>query len=301
MGVLGSALILMGISFYYGLAGTLEMGPLPAPYAFLPLIFLLSGFSVKSGILPFSLWIPELYETTNSSIGSFFSGVIAKGGILGIVLLIFKLVNISELMPVPVILALVSMTIANFSGFREKNLRRLLGFSSISHLSYIVLGISSLSEIGLLGSLFNVFNHAIVILILFFSIEFYEMNKKKMTILGIEGAFWESPVLGLFTIIGLIAAMGMPGTSVFFGEYMILLSWVEQPFVAFVMVLNLLLASAYYLKVIQSLIGEKNYGKIKLPLWGTLILLILSASILVLSIYPDLVISIINTQQFIRN
>ncbi len=177
MSGVGSLLLLYGISFVYGVTGGLHLfqiyryatsiltGSLSLPILIVSL--LLVGFGIKAAYFPFWTWLPDAHPAAPSPISALLSGIVIKAGILGIVrfALPFILINPSVYAPALMIIAILTMTIANMIALLQEDIKRLLAYSSIVNIGFILIGVTAAGygviEYGIASSLSHVFSHAL--------------------------------------------------------------------------------------------------------------------------------------------
>ena len=175
-GALSSAIIIYGMSLAYGITGSTNIGEVIQgfatleadllPIGLLAIGMLIAGFGFKMGLVPFHMWLPDTYEGSPPPITALLAAGTKKAGFaaaLRIIILGTVALNLDWTLALGVI-AIMTMTIGNIAAIMQKNLARMLAYSSIGHAGYILIGISiaPFSGLGLQASLFHILNHAVM-------------------------------------------------------------------------------------------------------------------------------------------
>ncbi len=266
-GALSSAIIVYGISISYGLTGSTNIGeviqgystldPSLLPLALLSVGMFIAGFGFKMGLVPFHQWLPDTYEGAPPPIAALLAAGTKKVGfaaairviVLGIVVL-----NLDWTLALG-ILAVMTMTIGNIAAIMQKNLTRMLAYSSIAHAGYILIGlaVSPYSSLGLQGSLYHILNHAVMKGMAFIAIAGIVTTLAVTHIDKLQGLGRRMPITALALVISLFALAGIPPLSGFWSKLMLFGSALDAgstiwwaPWLAIVGVLNSALSLAYY-------------------------------------------------------
>lgn len=293
---IGVALLFFSLSFLYSYTGGLSfknLAELQGKNLVLVFSFLTVSFLIEAVIVPFHFWAPKVYQTSSLFIVAFFASLLSKAGIFGI-LNSLSFIGPSIVNSPLTLLALISMTFANYLALIQKNLKRLFAFGSIAHLSFIVYALSLGTLLSLRASLFHVFNHSIITLGLFLSLD--SLSLEKFSLKSIHGIAKRFKIPNLSLLISSLAAGGMPPFNLFFSELMIVLSSIKKGLLlpTIFLVFNMFLALVVFLRVVHnSLKGkkEKEVGIAKPT--QKLALLIIDALILVVGIYPQLILGLL--------
>lgn len=219
------------------------------------LIGLLIAFGVKLPIFPFHSWMLRVHVEAPPSIVMLHSGVMLKMGAYGLLRFGVELfpTYVKEIATLLAILGLVNILYGAILAFRQRDLKRVLAYSSISHMGFILFGIASLNVIGLQGAVFQAVSHGFISALLFFIIAtLYERTKTTM-IDELGGLSQVMPILsGIFLAAGL-ALLGLPGMSGFISELLAFLGLFDRaPVIAVIGALGLILAAVYALRAVLS-------------------------------------------------
>ncbi len=263
LGGSASALILLGIAIFYHLTGTLNMadasgvlsgiGPDPA-VIFVGILFLV-GFSLKAAVMPFHAWLPDAHPSAPAPISAMLSGVVIK--VLGVYALVRIFFNVfgSALMPgllvTFLVLGTLSMVAGAFLALGQKDFKRLLAYSSISQIGYVLFAFGLGTPLGFLAGLFHLLNHAAFKSLLFLNsgAVVYATDNRDMERMG--GLSQRMPVTGATSLIASLSISGIPPLGGFWSKLLIVLAAVEckHYILAGVAVLTSIVTLAYYLKV----------------------------------------------------
>lgn len=303
MSAAGTATLLFAMSLLYGMTGTLNIAYLSASFAqsegtvwmYLILTMIIAGFGLQAGMAPLHMWLPDAHSVAPSPISAVLSGAMVKTAVYGLirVLMFVFPVMLGAWGITLAIFAVLTMFTGNLMALLQDDVKRLLAFSTIANMGYILLGLSIGSVRGLTGSLFHILNHAIVKSLLFLSAGSFVYRTKTRSLKELAGIGRSMPISsGLFAI-GLIALAGIPPLNFFWSELTIVTACVEADMLPFsiLMILNLALSAAYCLRMIQTIffrnptsISEKATEAPKIMLVATIILAILS---IVIGFYPS--------------
>jgi len=172
MSAAGGATILLAMSFLYGMTGTLNFANLgatlgsvvPNEWLYVTLTLVIVGFGVKAAIVPFHTWLPDAHPEAPAPISALLSGALVQTGayaLIRVLLVVFGSVQNAWQMTL-MVFAILTMFIGNLMALLQDDIKRLLAFSTIAQMGYILFGFSIASPQGLTGSLFHIMNHAII-------------------------------------------------------------------------------------------------------------------------------------------
>lgn len=232
--VFGASAALLGIFFmmYYGttldftVGGVLDAAKIAGNENLLLVVtfVMILGFSVKAGMFPMHAWLPTAHPVAPAPASAVLSGVITKMGVLGIIRVIFYLVGPELIRGTWVqyafmTLALITVFMGSLLALRENVLKKRLAYSSVSQVSYILFGISTLHPIGFVGALLHIVSHSLIKNTLFLSAGaiIHETGKTRADELTGIGKIMPR-VLGMFTIVSL-GLIGIPPTGGFISKW----------------------------------------------------------------------------------
>jgi NADH-quinone oxidoreductase subunit M len=252
------------------------------------------AFAVKTPIFPFHAWLPDAYTNAPSSVSLIIAGIMAKIGSYGFLRFLIPLFPTYsiEYAYIFAILSIISIIYGGFMAYVQDNFKRLIAFSSFSHMGFITLGIFSLNSYGINGASIQILNHGIIISALFLVSGFLYERFKTNSISELGGLAKTVPVLIVFFGLFMLSSVGLPGTNGFVGEFLILLGVSLKNFSwAIFAVLGMIVSVIYMLPAFQKISYlEIKFEKIKdlnIREWFTLTPLIIL--IFSIGIYPNFI------------
>jgi NADH-quinone oxidoreductase subunit M len=264
--LIGSAMMLAGFLSVYFTCGSLDMTELYSKLAsakpFIPFaamfFLLIFGFAIKLPVFPLHTWLPDAHTDAPTAVSVILAGALLKMGGYGMIRLVSILPEMAKLYaPVMVALAIIGIVYGAAVTLRQTDLKRLIAYSSVSHMAYVLLGIFALNEISLTGASLQMFSHGIVTGLLFamVGLVYEKTHERNLTTLG--GLARQMPlIVVLFTIAGL-ASLGLPGTSGFAAEFITFVGSFSSKMVAGIQIytvvgiLGVVLAAGYILWMLQ--------------------------------------------------
>jgi len=194
-------------------------------------IFVMVGYGTKAGLAPMHTWLPDAHSQALSPISGLLSGVLLKTSIYAILrytMIANRCLGISFSSHLFLLFGLLSMALAAGLILVQRDLKRLLAYSSIEHVGIIVFGLGIGGPLGLYGALLHIFNHAVTKSFLFFGAGNLVNTYGSHNIRNMKGALKVIPFTGGMVLIGIFALAGFPPFSIFYSEIMILMSTFNQ-------------------------------------------------------------------------
>jgi len=233
----GSVLMLVGILWLYGLTGTFSvpelMGKAPiAAQAHAVALFLLFGvaFAIKVPMFPFHTWLPDAHTEAPTAGSILLAGVLLKMGVYGFIRFCvpFFPVAAGVLSPYMVWLAIVGILYGGACALVQTDIKRLVAYSSVSHLGFVMLGLFVWNVQGMQGAVLQMVNHGVSTGALFFLVgALYERRHTRMV--SDYGGLWDSmPVLSRIFLVVALSSIGLPGLNGFVGEFLVLIGAAES-------------------------------------------------------------------------
>lgn len=312
IGSLGSTLILVGTALLYAQTATLNIAQISAflynnytPVTILALAFMLSGYGVKAFLVPCHTWPPDAHMSAPSSISMILSGVMSKTGIYGLVRLLFMIfysVGVNNIKLLIIIWGVITMIVGASMAVIQKDFKRLLAFSSVSQIGYIItafgVGLSSKGTsgvLGTLGGLYHMLNHATFKCLLFMCAGAVLYSTGITDISKLGGLSKKMPFTTIIFLIGAFAISGIPPFNGFVSKWIIYQATYEDGY-AWVTIIALVISVftlAYMMKVAQSVFfGEipKELENIKeVPLSMKIPMVILGTAALIEGLFPTVI------------
>ena len=286
-GALSSAIIIYGISLAYGITGSTNIGEVIQgfmvldanliPIGLLAVGMFIAGFGFKMGLVPFHMWLPDTYEGAPPTIATLLAAGTKKAGFaaaLRVIVMGTVALSLDWTLALGII-AVMTMTVGNIAAIMQKNLARMLAYSSIGHAGYILIGLSiaPFSTIGLQGSMFHILNHAVMKGAAFIAVAGIVTALAITHVDNLKGLARRMPITSLGLVISLLALAGVPPLSGFWSKLMLFGAAIDSgtvvwwgPWLAVAGVLNSALSLAYYGWIIRKMYfeGEKE-KRIKEP------------------------------------
>jgi len=287
-GALSSGILVLAIGFVYGITGTTNIGEsIKAlvildqnliPVGLVATALFIAGFGFKMGLVPFHMWIPDAYEGSPTTIGALLSAGTKKAGFaaaIRVVVLGMFALNLDWTITLA-ILAVFTMTIGNFGALIQRSLPRILAYSSIAQAGYILIGmaVAPYSDQALPGSLFQIFNHAIMKSTGFIAAAAVATALASYGLEKYRGLGYRMPITAIALTISLLALAGVPPLNGFWGKLVIFGAAINSsayvwwgPYLAIAGVLNSALSLGYYAWIIRKMYMENgpDMSKVKEP------------------------------------
>jgi NADH-quinone oxidoreductase subunit N len=269
-GMIASSVLLYGIVLIYGVAGSADLAEVASafagqlsPVALLGLVLLVSGFAFKVSAAPFHFWTPDAYQGAPTSAAAFLS-VAPKAAIFAILLRIL-LEGMPAAAPtwaaVMAVLAIVTMFVGNLFALRQRNVRRMLAYSSVAHSGYILAAFAALQGAGVERAVQAILiysaAYAVMNLGAFFVIDLVGEDGKSY-----NGLFWARPGVAVSMAVFMAALVGIPPLSGFWGKAWIILAGAQTGSTVAILavaalVVNSVLSVPYYFGIIRNMFFEE--------------------------------------------
>ena len=189
-------------------------------------IFILVGYGTKAGLAPMHTWLPDAHSQAVAPISALLSGVLLKTALYAILrfgLIVINGVGFSYFGNLLVLFGIISLVISGGFILVQKDLKRLLAYSSIEHMGIISIGFGLGTPLTIAGALLHVFNHAVTKSFMFFGAGNIVSTYKKHNIKALRGVIKTLPFTGIMTLLGMFALTGFPPFSIFVSEILIIL------------------------------------------------------------------------------
>jgi len=272
MGGVGLSFFLLGVGFLYAMTGTLDIfhiaEKLPAVFnsstrmVLMSFVLIATGMGIKIAVFPLHGWLPDAHSMAPSPVSALLSGVTVKIGIYCLIRVVytvfsaemFFLINSHNIL---MVLGVVSLLFGASMALAQKDLKRLLAYSTINQLGIVLIGLGIGTELGLTGALFHILNHAIMKSTLFFCAGIMIAETGTREVQGLNGFGRQQPVITFAFIIASLGMIGIPPINGFTSKWLICLAAVEAGYVVLVAIILMAsaIAAAYYFRVIQVLLS----------------------------------------------
>jgi multicomponent Na+:H+ antiporter subunit D len=239
MGSIGSLFILMGITFLYAHASTLNMADMASRLGSLyhgrivasaAMVLFLVGFGFKSALVPFHAWLPDAHPSAPAPISAMLSGVLIKSlGVYAICRLAFNVFGIDpDVQSILMALGALSMAVGVVLALYQWDMKRLLAYHSISQIGYIVLGLGIGTPLGIMGGLLHLFNHSVFKSLLFLNSGAVEYSVGSRNLKEMGGLSQRMPVTSWTTLSASMSISGVPPFAGFWSKLLIIMACVQE-------------------------------------------------------------------------
>lgn len=267
-GAFSSALMVYGISLYFGATGTTKLvatGAAPGPMLVLGLVLVLLGFAFKASLAPMHFWVPDAYEGAPTPVTTFLS-IAPKIATLGVLVRVFGVLFPApawELSSLLALMAVLTMTIGNFTAIFQDDVKRLLAYSSIAQAGYLLIGLVSGNAMGQQGVLLYAFTYVAMNLGCFAVAQAVGQSAGHYGLSAFDGLSKRSFGLSLAMAFCLLSLAGIPPFAGFIGKTYIFASAVkaDMMWLAVVGVLNSVVSVYYYFKIAQRMFLRDAAGE----------------------------------------
>lgn len=302
LGAIASGSLLYGISWIYGITGSLQFDEIASVLEntdvnqmglWFGMVFMLVGIAFKFGAVPFHMWLPDVYQGARTPVALY----IASAPKLAAFALIFRVLvdGLGDLHPVwqdmVMILAVLSLLVGNIVAIAQTNIKRMLGYSAIAHVGFILLGIFTGTEQGYSASLFYTLTYVIMAagafgIVILLSRQGFEAE----SLTDFKGLNARSPWFALMMLFFMFGMAGVPPWIGFFGKLNVISAVLDAgfPALAVLMVLASVIGAYYYLRVIWYMYFDKATDRSVFQVQSDmrLVLSLNGVSVLVLGIIP---------------
>ncbi|WP_197378378.1 Na+/H+ antiporter subunit D [Mycolicibacterium mengxianglii] len=227
--MVSSLIFLLGLALVYAATGTLNMAELAlrlddisAGTRSALFAVLLVAFGIKAAVFPLSTWLPDSYPTAPAPVTAVFAGLLTKVGVYAIIRAHSLLFPNGGMDPLLLVAALLTMLIGILGAVAQSDIKRLLSFTLVSHIGYMVFGIALSSQLGMSGAIYYVAHHIIVQTTLFLVVGLIERQAGASTLRRLGGLATASPLLAFVFIVPALNLGGIPPFSGFIGKVALL-------------------------------------------------------------------------------
>lgn len=302
LGALASGMLLYGMSMIYGMTGALNIadinGSLLAagrmhPVLTLGLVFVVAGLAFKLGAVPFQMWVPDVYQGSPTAV------TMLIGSVPKLAAFAFVIRMLVQALPTLVIdwqqmllfMAVLSIFIGNITAIAQTNIKRMLAYSTISHIGFLLFGLMSASGNGFVFSLFYLASYVLMTLaafgmILLLSRKGFEAEE----LTDFKGLNQRSPWYAFLMLIVMFSMAGVPPTLGFYAKFSVLQAALQAGFIWYVVfaVVMACIGAFYYLRVVKLIYFDEptDMSPIKAPLDMRIIISVNALALLVIGLMP---------------
>ena len=316
IGALSSAFMVFGIALIWGTTGQMNFTELAAVAPqfidnkiFLTgVLFLLAGLGFKISMVPFQIWVPDVYQGAPTPTTAFLAvGSKAAGFVLLLRVLFAAIPAVTaHWTDFLIIISGITILYGNLCALPQRNLKRLLGYSSISHAGYLLLGVAAISATGQSAVMYYLAGYLFTTVAAFTVIALVMQHLETEDISGLAGLNQRSPVLAATMMLSMASLAGVPPLAGFFGKFLLLKAVIQQGFatgnhgyfcLTFVALAGVLISFYYYFGVIRAIYWSKDAKDLSpIPLSGAakFSVAVCVAGIFWLGIFPNTVLNVAN-------
>ncbi|MFC3687459.1 Na+/H+ antiporter subunit D [Aquipuribacter hungaricus] len=227
--LISSFLFLVGIALVYAVTGTLNMAQVSLRMAEVPAdvqvvvhLVLLLAFGIKAAVFPLSAWLPDSYPTAAAPVTAVFAGLLTKVGVYAVVRTETLLFTEDSQRTLLLVAAVATMVVGALGAIAQSDIKRLLSFTLVSHIGYMVFGVGLGSEQGLAGALYYVGHHILIQTALFLVVGLVERRAGSTSLLRLGGLATTAPALAVLFFVPAMNLGGIPPLSGFLGKAVLL-------------------------------------------------------------------------------
>ena len=267
-GVMATGFMLFGMSYIYGLTGSTQLDVVVTqmatmynqPAAVIAVVMVLAGFFYKLAIFPFHFWVPDVYEGASNETTTFIATVPKLAAVALLIRLITMIDNNGDLiLNLLMVCAILSMFYGNLAALVQKDIKRMLGFSGISHAGFVLLGLLTFESTGYAHAFYYITGYVVMNLACFLVICSVAQDGKNVQIDDLMGLHKRAPLLALTLVVGLFALAGIPPFVGFMGKFFLLVGALKQNLLlATLAAVNTAVAIYYYLSVVRVTFCSSN-------------------------------------------
>lgn len=276
-GVMATGFMLFGMSYLFGLTGSTHLAVIAErltntyaqPAAVVAIFLVLAGFFYKLALFPLHFWVPDVYQGAANETTAFIAAVPKLAAVALLIRITTLITHDTEiLVHLLIICALLSMFYGNLSALVQKDAKRLLGFSGISHAGFVLVGLLTLQGDGYATAMYYIIGYVFMNLACFLVICKVSGNGANVAIEDFTGLHKRAPILAITLAIGLFALAGIPPFVGFTGKFLLLVNAFKEGHVLLVVLaaLNTAIAIYYYLSIVRVSFctDTENRGPIRL-------------------------------------
>lgn len=303
LGALASGMLLYGMSMIYGMTGSLNISDINRSLTsgagihtalVLGLVFIVAGLAFKLGAVPFQMWVPDVYEGSPTAVTMLISSVPKFAAFAFVIRLLVQALPTMAVdwQQMLLIMSVLSIVLGNVTAIAQTNIKRMLAYSTISHVGFVLLGLMSASVNGFISALFYIASYVIMTLagfgiILLLSRKGFEAQN----LTDLKGLNQRSPWFAFLMLIVMFSMAGVPPTLGFYAKFAVLQAALQAGFLWVVVfaVLMAVIGAFYYLRVIKLMYFDEpiDTSPISAPTDMRIILSVNALALLAIGLMPQ--------------
>ncbi|HNW97959.1 MAG TPA: proton-conducting transporter membrane subunit [Bacteroidales bacterium] len=270
MSSIATVMILTSVAIFFMTFGTLNYNELGAQLSglttvstqiILAVIFLVTGLSIKAGLVPFHMWVPDAYSNSSDSVSVLLAGIVTKGGgvyaIIRLLMVVFP--QIAIIQDIFALLGIISIVVGALMAIGQNEFKKMLAYSSISQIGYIIVGACCGTPLGFLGAFLHFFNHATFKSLLFVNSAAVEAQTGHKELDKLQGLGGKMKITAGTSAIAFLSTAGIPPLSGFWSKVIIIVALWQCGYVPYSVIA--LLASILTLSYFLILQRKVFFGK----------------------------------------
>ncbi len=310
----GSVLVLLGIGIVFAQTGTLNINAIKAANDSSPALLaagalFVIGYGVKTALVPLHTWLPDAHSQAPSGISAMLSGIVIEAGLVAMLRSLSALAPVTTLWgPLLISFGVLNMVIGNMMALRQKHVKRLLAYSSLTHVGYMLVGLGIAIYLGnangAVGGLFHLFNHGLMKGLAFLSagallyvLHIAVGDHNPLTISDLSGASRRYPLVALTFSLALLSLGGIPFLAGFMSKWQIIVGGFETGdiLIAGLVIfaaLNSVFSLVYYVPLVNSVYRREQSDAVQLgisiPGGMAVPLVVMTAGVIVIGVWPSI-------------
>jgi proton-translocating NADH-quinone oxidoreductase chain N len=268
---LATILILFSIALFFLAVGDTSFAALAGairasngnPVLNLAVVLFLAGLFIKGGLVPFHGWLPDAYTESPAPVSVLLGGIVTKvGGVYTLIRIVTEVFGFHEgLKTALLVLGSASILVGAFAALTQTNFKKMLSFSSISQVGYIIVGLATGTQMGITGAVFHLFSHSVFKALLFVNAAAVEKQASTLNMDELGGLSSRMPVTGATSVVALLSAGGLPPLAGFWSKLIIIIALWNSGNIVFALIAILAgVVTLGYLLVLQR---KVFFGKIR--------------------------------------
>ncbi len=315
---IGSITILLGLAFLYMVSGQLNMDAMrlvmPSIWILYPsnvvlaVSFILSGLAIKSALFPLHVWLPDAHTVAPNASSAYLSSVVIKVYIVAMIKIIFRVIGVDIIQALRVdefilIMGSMGMILGSVFAIGQKEMKRLLAYSSVAQVGFIFMGLGLLTEVGLAAAVFHIVSHSLMKTALFLSAGSIKYATGRYKLKDFDGTGFLMPITMVIFAISAAGMVGIPGVSGFMSKIYLGLALIgdRHPIYLILILLSSFLNAIYFMPILISAFLKENpeqknrLTRDNLPISMIIPMVVIGVSMLVIGYFPQTIMNIIET------